>query len=79
MVQWVKEKPEALWRTNTIWSFRNAAKIYGSPWLDAVMKNPVKSIDPELVKDYLKMCLRSENNGRTWRWEDLRRFILPLL
>ena len=54
LVQWVKEKPEALWRTNTIWSFRNAAKIYGSPWLDAVMKNPVKSIDPELVKDYLK-------------------------
>ena len=28
-------RPDAMWRTGTLWSFRNEAKVYGSPALDA--------------------------------------------
>jgi hypothetical protein len=32
----IGSKPDAMWRVGTLWSFRNEAKIYGSPWFDGV-------------------------------------------
>lgn len=31
----LEKRPDTMWRTGTIWSFRNDAKVYGSPVLDA--------------------------------------------
>ena len=36
LVDQVDKRPDAMWRTGTLWSFRNEAKVYGSPMLDAV-------------------------------------------
>jgi hypothetical protein len=32
-----------MWRTGTIWSFRNDAKVYGSPMLDAAWAELTRS------------------------------------
>lgn len=32
----LEKRPDAMWRTGTLWSFRNEAKTYGSPMLDTV-------------------------------------------
>ena len=31
----MERRPDAMWRTGTQWSFRNEAKVYGSPMLDS--------------------------------------------
>ncbi len=36
MIQHIEKRPEAMWKINTMWSFRNEAKMYGSPMFDAV-------------------------------------------
>lgn len=35
MVYHIQHNPHAMWRTGTLWSFKNEAKVYGSPMLDA--------------------------------------------
>ncbi|KAK9817177.1 hypothetical protein WJX72_010690 [[Myrmecia] bisecta] len=32
----ISKRPDAMWKIGTLWSFRNEAKIYGSPMFDAV-------------------------------------------
>ncbi|EFN57451.1 hypothetical protein CHLNCDRAFT_142939 [Chlorella variabilis] len=36
LIDQLDKRPDAMWRTGTLWSFRNEAKVYGSPMLDAV-------------------------------------------
>jgi hypothetical protein len=36
LIEHLDKRPDAMWRTGTLWSFRNEAKVYGSPMLDAV-------------------------------------------
>ncbi len=36
VIQHIEKRPEAMWKINTMWSFRNEAKMYGSPMFDAV-------------------------------------------
>lgn len=36
LIDHLDKRPDAMWRTGTLWSFRNEAKVYGSPMLDAV-------------------------------------------
>lgn len=31
----LEKRPESMWKTGTIWSFRNEAKVYGSPMFDS--------------------------------------------
>ena len=33
----LESRPDTMWKTGTIWSFRNEAKIYGSPMFDSAM------------------------------------------
>lgn len=33
------QRPDAMWRVGTIFTFRNESKIYGSPMLDAVLSH----------------------------------------
>lgn len=35
----LERRPEAMWRTGTQWSFRNDAKVYGSPMLDSAWQS----------------------------------------
>ncbi len=35
MLDHIEKRPDAMWKSS-IWSFRNDAKIYGSPMFDAV-------------------------------------------
>lgn len=35
MLRSIEQHPDAMWKTDTIWSFKNQAKIYGSPMFDA--------------------------------------------
>lgn len=36
MLQHIDKRPESMWKINTMWSFRNESKMYGSPMFDAV-------------------------------------------
>ncbi|KAL4445829.1 hypothetical protein ABPG77_009028 [Micractinium sp. CCAP 211/92] len=36
LIEQLEKRPDAMWRTGTIWSFKNDLKVYGSPALDAV-------------------------------------------
>mmetsp|Transcript_11397 Transcript_11397/g.31701 ORF Transcript_11397/g.31701 Transcript_11397/m.31701 type:complete len:1269 (-) Transcript_11397:54-3860(-) len=44
---WLSERPHQLWKTGTNWSFKNSAKVYGSPWLDAALEKPFGLIQKE--------------------------------
>ena len=47
MIKTLEEAPEKMWKTGTLWSFKNAAKVYGSPWLDAAFKSPFDELSSE--------------------------------
>lgn len=34
MLDQISSRPDSMWKTGTMWSFRNDAKIYGTPMLD---------------------------------------------
>ena len=42
----IEKRPDAMWKTNTMWTFRNDAKVYGSPWFDATWAATVGGPDP---------------------------------
>jgi hypothetical protein len=46
----MERRPDAMWRTGTQWSFRNEAKVYGSPMLDSawltVSSTSAGEVDP---------------------------------
>ena len=35
MLAQLEKKPDAMWKTGTFWTFRNEAKVYGSPMFDS--------------------------------------------
>ena len=36
LLEHMQRTPDKMWRTCTIWNFRNEAKVYGSPMFDSV-------------------------------------------
>lgn len=38
MIDTISKKPDNMWRTGTLWSFKNEQKVYGSPHFDAAWK-----------------------------------------
>ena len=46
MIDQIEKRPDSMWRTNTMWTFRNEAKIYGSPWFDAAWSKAVGGENP---------------------------------
>ena len=53
MLQHIEKRPDAMWKTNTQWSFRNETKTYGSPMFDAVwaeMNPDAHNPMPEVLK-----------------------------
>jgi len=34
MLDQISNRPDSMWKTGTIWSFKNDAKVYGTPMLD---------------------------------------------
>lgn len=53
VIQHIEKRPEAMWKINTMWSFRNEAKMYGSPMFDAVwaqMTSDCSNKMPEVVQ-----------------------------
>lgn len=53
MLQHIEKRPDAMWRTGTIWSFRNEAKVYGSPMLDTVYNAATGGLQPSPVPELL--------------------------
>ena len=43
----LSESPHKMWKTGTIWNFRNPNKVYGSPWLEAALREPFREIQIE--------------------------------
>lgn len=39
LIEHLTLRPSAMWRTGTIWAFRNEAKMYGSPMFDRVLSS----------------------------------------
>ena len=35
LIDQIEKRPDSSWRSNSMWTFRNDAKIYGSPMFDA--------------------------------------------
>lgn len=51
MIKHLNTRPEAMWRTGTQWTFKNEAKVYGSPafdaaWVSMVGKEQAGMVDP---------------------------------
>ncbi len=36
LIDHLEKRPEAMWKIGTVWTFKNEAKVYGSPMFDAV-------------------------------------------
>lgn len=34
LIEQIEKRPDASWRSNSMWTFRNDAKVYGSPMFD---------------------------------------------
>jgi len=49
MFEMVEKRPDSMWRTGTMYSFRNEAKVYGSPMLDAAWAHATPGAPPDPV------------------------------
>lgn len=47
LIDHIDKRPEGLWKIGTIYSFRNEAKVYGSPMFDAVWGQTVPDAPPD--------------------------------
>lgn len=54
LLEQLEKRPDSSWRSNSMWTFRNDAKIYGSPMFDAAwsqLKNSHNPL-PEVIKAF---------------------------
>eukprot|EP00803_Ostreobium_quekettii_P008883 evm.model.scf_335EXC.9 EVM.evm.TU.scf_335EXC.9 scf_335EXC:53090-63556(+) len=58
MINMLQNRPETMWPTGTIWSFKNTAKVYGSPMLDQALRRSCKRKDDGKMRGLL-FCLQS--------------------
>ena len=63
LVEHLTLRPSAMWRTGTIWSFRNEARMYGSPMFDRVLA----AGDPAVV-DPMASVLAALQAGPSPAW-----------
>lgn len=54
LFEMVEKRPDAMWRTSTMYSFRNEAKVYGSPMLDAAWARAMPSALPDPIPALLR-------------------------
>jgi hypothetical protein len=57
LIEHIQKRPEAMWKIGTVWSFRNEAKVYGSPMFDTVWTQTVDGAPPDPMP-YLLQKLR---------------------
>ena len=52
VLEQIQQRPESPWRTNSMWTFKNEAKIFGSPMFDAAWARETDGRDPmpELIE-----------------------------
>lgn len=55
LIDHLEKRPEAMWKIGTIWTFKNEAKVYGSPMFDTVWhrmqaKGPLPDLMPEVIR-----------------------------
>ena len=55
LIDHLEKRSEAMWKIGTIWTFRNEAKVYGSPMFDAVWQHmqPASTLTdpmPEVIR-----------------------------
>lgn len=56
LIDHLEKRPEAMWKIGTIWTFRNEAKVYGSPMFDAVWSR----MQPEgILADHMPEVINS--------------------
>ena len=63
VIQHIEKRPEAMWKINSMWSFRNEAKMYGSPMFDAVWAKVTLGCSnkmPEVVQALKEASLPSQ-------------------
>lgn len=54
MLTLIKNKPDALWPTGTIWSFRNTGKMYGSPMHDRAIAKSKGEADSGVLGELIE-------------------------
>lgn len=47
LIDHIEKRPDAMWKIGTVWSFRNEAKVYGSPMFDAVWAHVMPNASPD--------------------------------
>ena len=52
MLDHIEKRPDAMWKSS-IWSFRNDAKVYGSPMFDAVWTSTTSAPADMSMKDLM--------------------------
>lgn len=52
LLEQIEKRPDSSWRSNSMWTFRNEAKIYGSPMFDAAWNQAMgkPSAMPQLLQ-----------------------------
>ena len=64
LFEMVEKRPDTMWRTSTMYSFRNEAKVYGSPMLDAAWSRAAPDAPPDPIPALLE-ALRAVPPVRT--------------
>lgn len=54
LIDHIDKRPEGMWKIGTIWSFRNEAKVYGSPMFDAVWAQTMPGALPDPMPEVLQ-------------------------
>jgi hypothetical protein len=54
LIDHIDKRPEGMWKIGTIWSFRNEAKVYGSPMFDAVWAQTMPGAPPDPMPEVLQ-------------------------
>ena len=54
LIDHLEKRPEAMWKIGTIWTFKNEAKVYGSPmfdtvWLQTQQQGSLQDHMPEVI------------------------------
>ncbi len=59
LIDHLEKRPEAMWKIGTIWTFKNEAKVYGSPMFDTVWhRMQPEGSQPDLMPEVISQ-LRS--------------------